>query len=102
MVRPDRERLKAHVEVDETYLGGLEAGLRGGRQLLDKALVVAAPEVRGSASGRVRLQVVPDASGTALTGFVKAHVEPVAIVVTDGWPAYAPLARLGYRHRPRT
>ena len=34
MVRPDRELLKAHVEVDETYLGGLEAGLRGGRQLL--------------------------------------------------------------------
>jgi transposase-like protein len=102
MVRPGRELLKAHVEVDETYLGGPEAGLRGGRQLLDKALVVAAVEVRGSASGRVRLQVVPDASRASLTGFVKAHVEPGAIVVTDGWPAYAPLAGLGYRHRPHT
>jgi hypothetical protein len=44
MVRPDRERLKAHIEVDETYIGGPEVGLRGGRQLVDKALVVAAVE----------------------------------------------------------
>jgi len=102
MVRPDRERLKEKVEVDETYLGGPEVGLRGGRQLLDKALVVAAVEVPGRASGRVRLQVVPDASGPSLTGFVKANVEPGATVLTDGWGAYAPLSAMGYRHRPRT
>lgn len=102
MVRPDREPLHDKVEVDETYVGGPEAGLRGGRELLDKALVVGAVEVRGTASGRVRLQVVPDASGPALTGFVKLNVEPAVIVVTDGWPGYAPLSRMGYRHRPRT
>lgn len=101
MVRPDRDPLKERVEVDESYIGGPEAGLRGGRQLVDKALVVAAVEVRGKASGRVRLQVVPDASSPSLTGFVKAHVEPGAIVLTDGWPAYAPLAEMGYRHRAR-
>ena len=102
MVRPDRERLHEKVEVDETYIGGPEVGLRGGRELRAKALVVAAVEVRGSASGRVRLQVVPDASGPSLTGFVKTHVEPGAIIVTDGWPGYASLAAMGYRHRPRT
>ena len=102
MVRPDRERLKEKVEVDETYLGGPEVGLRGGRQLLDKALVVAAVEVRGKASGRVRLQMVPDASGPTLTGFVKANVERGAVVLTDGWQGYAPLSGLGYKHRPRT
>jgi len=75
MVRPDREPLKHQVEVDETYIGGPEVGLRGGRQLVDKALVVAAVEVRGTASGRVRLQVVPDASGASLTGFVRNAVE---------------------------
>ena len=102
MVRPDREALKAKVEVDETYLGGPEAGLKGGRQLLEKALIVGAVEVRGKAAGRVRLQVVPDASAPSLTGFVKGHVEPGAIILTDGWGAYAPLASMGYRHRPRT
>lgn len=102
MVRPDRERLKEKVEVDETYIGGPEVGLKGGRQLVDKALVVAAVEVRGRASGRVRLQVVPDASAPSLTGFVAANVEAGALVVTDGWGAYAPLRGMGYRHRPKT
>src|SRR5262247_1942488 len=32
MVNPERDPLKETVEVDETYLGGHEAGLRGGRQ----------------------------------------------------------------------
>jgi len=101
MVRPDRDRLRDKVEVDESYVGGPEAGLRGGRELRDKALVVAAVEVRGAASGRVRLQVVPDASGRSLTGFIQATVDPGTIVITDGWQGYAPLTGLGYRHRPR-
>src|SRR5581483_342808 len=99
MVRADRAPLKA--EVDEAYVGGPEVGLRGGRELIDKALVVAAVEIRGRASGRVRLQVVPDASSRSLTGFVAAAVERGAIVRTDGWTGYLPLAALGYRHRPR-
>ena len=63
--------------------------------------MVGAVEVRGIASGRVRLQVVPDASGSSLTGFVRAQVEPGTIVVTDGWRGYASLSGVGYRHRPR-
>jgi len=101
MVRPDREPLHEKVEVDETYIGGPEAGLRGGRQLQGKALVVAAVEIRGRASGRVRLRVVRDASADSLCGFVKATVEPGAIIVTDGWVGYGPLKTMGYRHRPR-
>lgn len=102
MVRPDRERLKEKVEVDETYIGGPAVGLKGGRQRGDKALVVAAIEVRGRASGRVRLQMVPDASAPSLTGFVAANVEPGALIVTDGWKAYTPLRGMGYRHRSKT
>ncbi len=76
MVNPEREALKDKVEVDETYLGGHEAGLKGGRQLLEKALIVGAVEVRAMAAGRVRLQVVPDASARSLTSFVKRTVAP--------------------------
>lgn len=102
MVNPRREALKDKVEVDETYLGGPEAGLKGGRQLRDKALIVGAVEVRGKAAGRVRLQVVPDASARSLTGFVKRTVAPGTVILTDAWGAYAPLSDMGYRHRPRT
>jgi len=76
MVRPERELLKEKVEVDETYIGGPEAGLRGGRHVIDKAIVVGAVEVRGKASGRVRLKVVPDVSAPSLIGFVKANRRP--------------------------
>ena len=99
---PEREPLKDRVEVDETYLGGPEAGLKGGRQLLDKALVVGAVEVRGRAAGRVRLHVVPDASARSLTGFVRRTVTPGAVILTDRWQGYASLPDLGYHHRPRT
>ena len=101
MLRPQRERLRDKAEVDETYIGNQE-GLRGGRELGDRALVVGAVEVRGRASGRVRLRVVPDASASSLSGFVKANVEPGTIVITDGWQGYAPLSNMGYRHRPKT
>jgi transposase-like protein len=102
MVNPEREALRDKVEVDETYLGGPEAGLTGGRQLLKKALIVGAVEVRGKAAGRVRLQVVPDASARSLTGFVQRTIMPGTLILTDGWGAYAPLSDMGYRHRPRT
>jgi len=96
MVRPERELLKEKVEVDETYIGGPEAGLRGGRHVIDKAIVVGAVEVRGKASGRVRLKVVPDVSAPSLIGFVKANVAPGAVVLTDGVGSLrpAPQARL--------
>jgi transposase-like protein len=101
-VRPERDALKEKVEVDEVYIGGPEAGLKGGRQLLNKALVAGAVEVRGKGSGRVRLHVVRDACATSLTGFVAANVERGAVVLTDGWGGYTPLQSMGYRHRAKT
>ena len=101
MVRPDRDRLRGTVEVDETYVGGPEVGLRGGREKGEKAIVVGAVEVRGERSGRVRLHTIPDVTGRTLTGFVQASVEPETTVITDGWGGYAGLRALGYRHRPK-
>jgi transposase-like protein len=102
MVRPEREPHQDKVEVDETYIGGPEAGLCEGRHVLDQAIVVCAVEVRGKASGRVRLQVVPDVSARSLTGLVRTNVAGGAILVTDGWGGYDPLPKQGYRHRPHT
>jgi transposase-like protein len=102
MVRPGRELLRGEVEVDEAYIGGSEKNLEGGRQLVGKALVVGAVELRGKGSGRVRLQVVPDASADSLVSFVAANVEKGSTVRTDGWKGYLPLGGVGYRHRART
>ena len=46
LIRPGRELLSGQVEVDETYIGGEEAGLAGGRARGKKALVAVAVEVR--------------------------------------------------------
>ena len=46
MVRPDRDRLHGCVEVDESYVGGPEAGVRG-RETVKKAIVAIAVETGG-------------------------------------------------------
>jgi transposase-like protein len=102
LVRPGRERLTGTVQVDETYIGGVEPGLPGGRAKGKKALVAIAVEMRGGNKlGRCRMQVVPDASGETLQTFVKDHVEPGSTVITDGWPSYPGLIKLGYKHEAR-
>jgi transposase-like protein len=102
MIAPEREALKREVEVDEFFLGGLEEGQRGGRQRGKKALCAVAVEVRGRASGRVRLQVLADASAKSLGAFVASTTAEGSVVHTDAWKGYNGLAKAGYDHRPRS
>lgn len=98
MVRPGRDRLAGTVEVDETYLGGVERGVRG-RQTEKKALIVVAAQEDGRGIGRIRMQRVPDASAESLMPFVRDSIEPGSLVHTDAWLGYEPLKANGYRHR---
>jgi transposase-like protein len=98
MVRPGRERLRGVVEVDETYWGGEEEGVRG-RQTVAKALIAVAAEAapgRGKAIGRIRLRRIPDTNRTTLHAFIAQAIEPGSTVVTDGLNAYRDLQ--GYVH----
>lgn len=97
MVRPGRDRLDGRVEIDETYLGGLEEGVHG-RETFKKALVVVAAQEDGRGIGRIRMQRIPDASAKSLLPFVKSAVEPASVIHTDGWPGYAGLEAKGYGH----
>lgn len=101
MVAPQREPLKREVEVDEFFLGGLEEGRRGGRARGKKALCGVVVEVRGQGSGRVRLQVLNDASANSLGALLTSTTEPGAIVHTDAWHGYDRLAAEGWDHRRR-
>ncbi len=104
LVRPGRDLLAGTVEVDETYIGGEEPGLRGGRARGKKVLTGIAVEVRQPKGiGRCRMALLADGSSASLHPFVTSHVEPGATVITDAWMGYHGLAGLGYvRQRRRS
>ena len=103
LVRPGRDRLEAVVEVDETYIGGLETGLSGGRARGKKVLVGIGVEIREPRGiGRCRMRPLTDGSASSLHPFVEDHVKPGARVVTDGWQGYSGLEKLGYVHDRRS
>lgn len=96
MVRPGRDQLRGDVEVDETYVGGEEPGVRG-RETVKKAIVAIAVEVREQRGfGRVRMRCVPGVTAESLTPFVCEAVEPGSAVHTDGWGGYNDLSNHGY------
>lgn len=97
MVRPGRDLLTGSIEVDETYLGGLGAKVRG-RGAKRKTIVVIPVEVRGRSSGRVRMSVIPDVSATSLHGFILNNVKIGSEVRSDGWNGYKGIETLGYKH----
>jgi transposase-like protein len=97
MVRPGRDRMSGRVQVDETYLGGVEEGVHG-RQTERKSLIVIAVEEDGRRIGRIRMKRIPDASGSSLTAFLDAAVEPGSTVQTDGWQGYSAVGEKGYVH----
>jgi hypothetical protein len=89
LVRPGRELLQGRVEVDETYIGGIEPGLSGGRAKGKKPLVgIAVERVEPRGFGRCRMAWLLDASGDTLRAFLTDHVQQGATVITDGWARY--------------
>jgi transposase-like protein/ribosomal protein L37AE/L43A len=104
MVNSAREPLRGEVEVDDTWMGGAQAGLRGSRQLRDRkaALALVAVEKRGRATGRARMAVIPDFRGETLMGFLRQNVAPGSVVYTDGLGSFTGLEDAGFRHVPRS
>ncbi len=89
------------VEVDETYIGGQEAGLPGGRARGKRVLTGVAVEIlEPKGFGRCRMRPLADATAASLHRFVTDFVEPRTTVITDGWQSYCGLDQLGYTHRP--
>jgi len=97
MVLPGRSKLIGEVEVDETFIGGVKPGRRG-RGAHGKTVVLVAVEVRGTAIGRARLQIIPDTKAATLLDIAQDLVEQGSNVVTDGLASYAGLPGRGFKH----
>ncbi len=98
MVRPNRDRLSGTVEVDESYVGGEEEGVRG-RKTEKKAIVVIAVEMKKPVGfGRIRLRQIPNVSSDSLVKFVSDVVQPNTIIHTDGWSGYSSLKSMEFNH----
>ena len=92
MVRPGRDMLSGVVEVDETYIGGIEAGSgKRGRGAETKNLVVVATECIGKQIGRVRFRCIDEATAENLIPFIQENVTQGSTIITDGWKGYKPL-----------
>ena len=97
MIRPNRDRLSGLVEVDEILIGGKRRKFEG-RSPQGKTLVLVAAEDKDKQGiGRIRMQIIPDATAPSLRIAITAMVEPSSTVRTDGWTSYR-LKQWGYRH----
>ena len=102
MVNATREPLHGEVEIDDTWIGGSQSGLRGSRQLKGRkaAIVLVAVEKRGRISGRVRMAVVRNFKKKTMIDFVKQNIAPGSTVYTDGLQGFEGIPKAGVRHIP--
>jgi len=101
MVRTGRDKLSGIVEVDETFIGGMENGQgKQGRGKEKKTLVIVATECVGNKIGRVRFRCINDASAENLIPFIQDNVTDGITVITEGWKGYASLK--DYEHQVKT
>ena len=108
MSQKDKDRLTGTVEVDEVFLGGVQKGPRG-RGADGKVMVLVAVEDMGIAPdsknqkakiGRIRMQVIKDATSPVLLKSIQEMIESDSIVQTDELTSYPMLTKNGYRHKP--
>jgi transposase-like protein len=85
--------LKGHVEVDETFIGGVRRGKQG-QNLENKTIVLGMVE-RG---GAIKNQIVPDTKRLTLRKVIRDNVRHGSTISSDEHMAYRKLASRGYIH----
>lgn len=92
--------LQGLVEVDECYVGGESRDGTTGRGASGKTPVAVAVELRDDGRpGRVAMQSMERPDTHSLRKFAESKIEKGATLKTDGWGAYASVAKSGYQHK---
>ena len=95
MVLPGRDLLHGTVELDETFVGGINRATRGRSGNI--GVMVASEMVTAHSLGRIRLEPTPN-QNMPLVSFATRVIEPGALIRTDGATELKRLAKLGYEH----
>ena len=102
-VDPERTLLRGDIEMNDAWIGGVQAGLKGGHQRAGRTAlqVIVAVERRGDASlGRVRMAVLPADDATSIAAFVVANIAEGSVIYSEGHRGYPGALTGRYTHRP--
>jgi transposase len=88
--------LDGEVEADETYIGGRNPAKEGGKNKLEKTVVMG---MLDRESGEVISKGSLDSTRPTLRGQIEAHLAKGSTIHTDEWAGYRQLHRRGYVHR---
>jgi hypothetical protein len=97
-------RLKKHVEVDETLIGGFEVGgygrKKGKKRNVQIALEIECPdEGRKPFIKRAKAMVIKDSSGETIKEALNIMVDKEAVITTDFWSGYQKAAKEWFHNR---
>ena len=95
MVRPNRDRLKGIVEVDETYVGGKGQHNKRGRGAENKTPVIGIAERQG----QLRAKVTIDTKRKTVMPLIKQHVKLGSHIMSDEYLPYQSLDKEGFNHQ---
>jgi transposase-like protein len=99
MINVRREPLRGEVEVDDTWVGGTQAGLRG-QSPTQRTESGVSPGCRREAGARTYGRYPNFRSETLLT-FLKSNLAPGSTIYTDGLKSFTGLKEAGFQHVPR-
>ena len=97
----DFSKLKGIIEIDETYVGGIEANkhehkkLKSGRGAVGKAAVIG---MRERETGKVRAKVVPTTDQETIHRAIHQNIETGSVLHTDEFASYRGLDGLVFGH----
>lgn len=101
MIRREGElTLAGVVEMDESYVGGVNKGIRGRGATGKTPVAIMAQQNESGGCSLAHMQVIGDIGGLSLGEAATGHITPGSVLATDGFPSYLPLGKLGFDHQP--
>ena len=98
MVRPERDLLAGHVELDQSFLGGRTKGKSGPSS--DKMpITIAVERTDRGRLGRLRLELADKPGSLDIIDFAQDVIAPGATIHTDGARMFTRFTDLGYVHQ---